>query len=294
MRKFLAHLKDWQNVTIFDNDENLPKVAFYQLPTISSSIKYNPDIWLDWDTWYRVTLDPDQKEEMIWPYINGTSGATSTSTISSENYDEVKALFLLEGDDSIDDSPVKMIISKVTASKIIKPERIFLVKDGSPDIIEQKRAITFNGYIDAYFDGIETLYFRNLPSIKSLFKWIEIFHKIATQEQKMEFLENQFFTTTKNRANFPVGDRNMRRIALVMEQLAIKWVDLSKQETRDIYIAYANKYKTSWKISINISTDWELEFSTNDDLWEILDVLEENLYTTEISHEPRVSHTNKS
>lgn len=292
MRKFLAHLKDWRNVTVFDNAASLSGVAFYQMPNVTSSIEFVPDILLEWDSWYYVTLNETQIQEMLWPYINNTSGATSTSTINDQNYDEVAALFLIENN-AANTNPPKMIVSKVTAWKILQPRKVIVLSVWWAEIVEREKAISFDGYIDAYYDWANKLFFKRFSGIKSLFKNIEVFYKKATEEQKMEFLNNDFFTTTKNRDRFNVWDRNMRRIALVMDQLSAKWIDLSAQSTRDTYVQYANKYRTSWKITINI-TDWKLEFSTNEDLWEILDVLEENLYTTEITGEPRVSHVNKT
>lgn len=107
---------------------------------------------------------------------------------------------------------------KLTPSLIIK-KKWFKISD-EPAIEEQSPIIVINNIPDAiYIKSEDTLYFKKLSSITSIFKGIIELYKEATQEETEEFLQHDFIKLEDGYNASKVKTANRKRIALAMERM---------------------------------------------------------------------------
>lgn len=279
MKKFVAKLKNNEHIIIFDTPEDIAKLDFYNIPNIHIEKEFNPDISLEQDEWFFVLLNETKKNEMIKEYFECVDNSVELNKITKDNYQNIESCYL------IDDN--KIIFTKITKGYLVRDTKFLYFSNLWAEVHEQKDSISFSWIVDAYYDWVDKIYFKNYSKVKSLFKWFEDYYKQATNEQKDEFLNNDFFISDKDISDIKVWDRNLRKIAYLIEE---KKIDLSDKKLRDKYLDYAKEY---WELDIRITTDWKLEFDTNKDITNILNLLEEHFYTTPITWEKREINSSK-
>lgn len=87
---------------------------------------------------------------------------------------------------------------------------------------------------DAIYDKTtDTLYFRRLESITSIFRGIDMLYREATQEETDSFLANDFISLKDDYSGSKVKTANRKRIALAAKTLS----ELDEPDRKNIFKA---------------------------------------------------------
>lgn len=277
-KKIIARLQDGNFCTIFNGDsKDFSSIErAYQIPElpVEKVFLFDPEKKLESDEWFYVEPNHEQKSELISPYIETLTNISSVNPIRQEDYQNIRAVCLVENGEN-----EKIIITRVFPKFYTMSKTIFKWEDG-PKLEKQSYSVDFTGAIDAYWIKSK-LYFKSYSSIKPIFDGLENFYRIATEEEKNDFLQKDFFSCTNS--EIKIGHRNLKKIASVIDS-----IDWNSATVRQKYINYANQYPN---IGVQISDDGKMKIESNPDITKILSVLEERIYTTPITEEKREANS---
>lgn len=279
INKIIARLQDGTFVTIFNNaTKELDEIKkLYTIPELTDelSIAFDPEKKLAQDEWFYIKPNLDQKKTLINPYLETIESIDTINPITAEDYPNIRAISLVEKNEGVE----YLFLTKVYPRFYTMKKKIFSWNDG-PVLETQSSTVDFTAKLDAFWkDG--KLYFKSYNNIKSVLNGLEDFYRVATEEEKNDFLKKDFFECDD--LNIVVKQRNLRKIASVLE--SITWSD---SKTRKKYIDYANLYPT---LGVNISDSGKMKIESNQDITRILNVLEERIYTTPITGEAREANS---
>ncbi len=171
---------------------------------------------------------------------------------------------------------------KLSKSQTIK--RKWFRISNEPELQADNPIIIIKTLPDAVYDKTnDTLYFKKLTSITSIFNGIGSLYREATQEDTATFLENDFINLTDNYNAERVQKANRKRIAMAM----------------DTFNNFTNAQKTSIYDYIKVYCE-DLEFSEEDKCFNVgneqnlkllMFGIEQRYYTTPIGNERRVANS---
>lgn len=240
---------------------------------VSTCIPYNPDHNLDEDAWFKVEQFSQQ------PF----SIENFNSDYDSKNYDDLtKAQF----------NKIAYIVSvqednfyfqKITSSLFIKRKTVVFGEVAKVE--ESTNRLVINSTPDAiYFTASDTLIFRNLVTISSIFPGIDMLYKEATKEEVKEFLGESFIQLANEYNVEKVSKPNRKRVALAMATLETMSV-----ADRASMLTYIESY-CEQKLKFD-HTSSKFEISTDDELKLLLYGIEKRFYTTYDGHEKRLANS---
>ena len=152
-------------------------------------------------------------------------------------------------------------------------------------IEEANNRLVINDHPDAiYFKQSDTLVFRNLAAISSIFKGIDALYREATQQETESFLQSGFIDLKDNYDASKVSKPNRKRIALAMDSLE----KMSAKDKVDI-LAYIDDY-CEQKLKFDNEAK-QFEISTDDELKLLLYGIEQRFYTTLFGQEKRLANS---
>lgn len=270
-QKILAKLSNWNFVNVFnDNSDWFNSIEWiYSEPDLrnDNTFVFDPDRKLEHDEWFYVEFNTEQKEKAIDWFFSLLSSSVSWNNIDNSDYPEIRAIFLSKKDWDSE----KIFLTRIFPRYYTMSKKI-LKWETWPALEEQSSSVDFNGNLDAYWDW-QKLYFKSYTVIKPVFDWIEDFYRVATEEEKNDFLQKDFFECG-DYTSVKVWPRNLRRIASVLG--LINWGDT---DVKRKYIDYANEHPLVWVV---ISND-KMKIDSNKDVSGILSILEERVYKTPIT-----------
>lgn len=279
INKIIARLQDGTFVTIFnEGSADLNKIKeSYKAPKITNdlTIPFDPEQKLESDEWFFVDLNVDQKESMISPYFDTIDNIDTVNPIRKADYPNIRAICLVQKD-GVNEI---MHITKVYPRFYTITKKLLKWSDG-PALEIQSATVDFTAKTDAFWSNGK-LYFKSYSNIKSVLDGLEDFYRVATEEEKNNFLQKDFFECSD--LNIIVKQRNLRKIASVIK--TISWDD---EKVRKKYIKYAKKYPN---LKLNISDTGKMIINDNVDLSAALSVLEEHIYTTPITKQQRAANS---
>lgn len=138
-----------------------------------------------------------------------------------------------------------------------------------------------------YFKREDTLVFRSLATISSIFKGIDAIYKEATAEEVDSFLKQPFIITLGGFGENNVSKPNRKRIALAMSTL-----ESMSNEDRYKMLGYIGNYCSS-KLEIH-SNGEKVKVSDDEDLKLLLYGIEQRFYTTPFGGEKRLANSVKT
>ena len=135
-----------------------------------------------------------------------------------------------------------------------------------------------------YFKNADTLIFKNLATISSIFSGIDELYKEATNEEVETFLDEAFIELANDYGLEKVSKPNRKRVALAMASLA-KMSDDDKNNIFGYIDGYCNQ-----KLKFD-AVNSKFEVSSDDELKLLLYGIEQRFYTTPFSNEKRLANS---
>lgn len=179
---------------------------------------------------------------MISEYSDQFSNTVSLNDVDESEFSKIDLIFQkCENDD--------LVFQKITKSKRMVEKSILR---WIPNIGKSERTIIENGIelkseIDAYFDGNDKLYFKNFRTIRSLFKGIDDYYRIASQEEVDEFKK---FNLVSFVSDFKIKTNNLKMLAVLKDYE----IDLDDITVKNTLLRTYNQYP---------SQDFELDDNQN-------------------------------
>jgi hypothetical protein len=195
--------------------------------------------------------------------------------LTKENFSKIAYLFSIQGND--------FYFQKITPSLFVK--RKALVFGEAAKLEESQTRLVINALPDAvYFKSSDTLVFRNLATISSIFKGIDELYKEATKEEVEQFLDESFIETSNGYSVDKVSKPNRKRIGLAMKTLEGMSADdkTNMLEYIDGYCEQKLKYDPQ---------NQKFEISTDDELKLLVYGIEQRFYTTPFGNEKRCANS---
>ncbi|MFB2539442.1 ATP F0F1 synthase synthase [Acinetobacter sp. c3-l95] len=239
---------------------------------VASCVAYSPDHNLDEETWFKV--EGFKNCDFCLDILRKDFDAKDYDDLKKEKFSEIAYLF------SIQDG--NFYFQKVYPSLFIKRKSITF---GEVAKIEQpENRLFIKPLPDAiYLKDSDTLIFRDLAVIASIFKGIDVLFKEATKEEVAKFLAEPFIKL-ENYGVDDVSKPNRKRIGLAMKTLSDMTVD-----DRNSLIPYITEYCKNSLTYDEISGKFTI--SKDDDLKLLVYGIEQRFYTTLISKEKRLANS---
>ena len=256
---------------------------------------------------YRLMLSSD---ETIFPVFDPESASTSPYTPGAtlEDYDWFCIQNVRDTEYSIDllsENFTTVDLALLTHAEFERIDYLFAFDDrfiffqniSKSNLIAQKRIFRFGEEFkyrtncseivireipDAIYDKTtDSLYFRKLESITSIFRGIDMLYREATQEETDSFLANDFINLKDDYSGSKVKTANRKRIALAAKTLS----ELGETDRKNIF-AYIGEYCPELKVSENA-----FEVGSENELKMLLYGIEQRFYTTPVGGEKRLANS---
>ncbi|QTC41320.1 hypothetical protein I7V34_19985 [Bacillus sp. V3] len=250
----------------------LSEKVFDMPDDLDSPKVYNSDYKLEDDEWFHI---PNfSSEEYCIEFLKKEFISTDYDQIGTIDID--KLLFLCSYQQGI------YFFQKITPSSIVNKKWF---KIGEPVIENQSPIIVIKEIPDAiYVKSEDTLYFKNISSLTSIFKGIIELYKEATQQETEEFLKSDYIKLDEGYDALKVKTANRKRIALAMETFK----GFSSKEQGAIY-SYIKDY-CSEKLSFD-EEESKFKIKNEDELKHLLWGIEQRYYTTPVGNEKMVANS---
>lgn len=234
---------------------------------------YGPDHNLDEDAWFKI--EEFSKKDFCIDLIKKDFDSKDYEDLKKSQFSDISYIFSVQGED--------FYFQKVTPSLYINKKTIAF---GDSVIVEEnKNSLLVNTYPDAvYLKTLDTLIFRNLSTISSIFKGIDQLFKEATNEEVGKFLAESFISLAGEYEANSVSKPNRKRIALALDTLT----KMSAQDRADM-MAYINDY-CQHTLKFDVASN-KFEISKDDELKFLLYGVEQRFYTTRFGNEKRLANS---
>ena len=273
MSCLIAKIKDRKKVSIYYKVLTPDGSIFETNPSELQLVAYEPDHKLDEDTWFKI--EQFRQQEFCIDLLKKPFSSSEHNDISSEQYGNMDYLCAYQEEN--------YFFQKVTRSLYITRKTLYfgeMVK-----LEDNNRRLFINERPDAiYIQSVDTLIFRNLATISSIFKGIDQLYREATSEEVTKFLRETFIKLSGDYGAAKVSKPNRKRIALASATLA----SMSDAEREQIPI-YIDSYCRE-TLSFN-ENEQNFEISNDEQLKLLLYGIEQRFYTTPIGSEKRVANS---
>jgi hypothetical protein len=272
MDQVLSKVKGRSKKTIFKllSDQTL----FDELIiTDDACVEYVPDHNLDEDSWFKI--EGFSEKSYCIEILKKDFDSKDYDDLPKVKFKDITQLYAIQSND--------FYFQKITPSLFVSKKMIAF---GEAATLEDSGTqLVVNAYPDAvYFKGIDTLVFKSLATISSIFKGIDVLYKEATDEDVETFLEEDFIELSGDFSIKKVSKPNRKRVALAMDTLAAMLA-----EDRDQMCSYIHSYcKKKLKFDEGNS---KFEVTTDDELKYLLYGIEQRFYTTPLGHEKRLANS---
>lgn len=241
--------------------------------TLAACVPYSPDHNLDEDSWFKI--EQFSQQPFCIDLIKNNFDSKDYDDLKKEQFPHIAYIFSVQGDD--------FYFQKITSSLFIRKK--ILGFGEAAEIEESSNRLVINEHPDAiYFKNSDTLVFRNLAAISSIFKGIDELYREATQQETESFLQEPFIDLKNAYDASKVSKPNRKRIALAMDALA----RMSPQEKLGI-LTYIDGY-CEQKLKFDKAAS-KFEISTDDELKLLLYGIEQRFYTTPFGQEKRLANS---
>lgn len=209
------------------------RLIFDMPDDLNNTVEYNSDYKLEDDEWFAIT--EFSEKDYCFEFLTRRFIAADYNQIARADYVNVDYLVAYQTG--------VYCFQKLSSSQIIR-RKYFSISE-QPDLISDSPIIVINQVPDAiYVKDDDTLYFKRLTSITTIFKGIYELYKEATQEETEEFLQNNFINLDEDFTADSVKKANRKRIAMAQETLK----NLSRRRKNKSLVISENIVKT-WSLT---------------------------------------------
>lgn len=239
--------------------------------------EYDSNHTLADDEWFGIT-DFSNSQYSIPLLLQPNFNSAEFNQITNADYDNIKYLCAYQGSNE----NRYYCFQKLTPSIIVKRRKFLALGDAT--LKKNETIIIIKEISDAIYEQrTDTLYFKNLTSIKSFFPDIFELYKEATNEETENFLNQDFILLTNDYDKNSVKTANRKRIVMAMETLNI----LQPAEKTQI-----RTYIRDYLPELNFSEDNNaFEIGSEEDLKNLIFGIEQRFYTTPVGNEKRVANS---
>lgn len=237
-------------------------------------VEYNPDHNLDEDSWYKIEQFSQQ------PYcidlLKKDFISSEYDDLTKKQFPDIAYLCAVQGS--------YYFFQKITPSLFVTKKMIAF---GEVAKLENSgRRLVVNATPDAiYQKNFDTLVFRNLATISSIFKGIDGLYKEATKKEVGAFLDESFIELANGYDVEKVSKPNRKRVALAMSTLASM-----PTENREQMLSYIHSYCGEKKLKFDAANK-KFEITSDEELKYLLYGIEQRFYTTHIGNEKRLANS---
>lgn len=245
----------------------------FELPDdLGNTVEYEADHNLDEDSWFAI--EEFSEKEYCIEFLTRRFVAADYNQIVRNDYTNID--FLCSYQTGV------YYFQKVSSKQLIR-KKYFTLSD-EPTLYENEPIIVIDNIPDAiYVKADDTLYFKNLSSISTIFRGIDVLYREATQEETEGFLESEFIQLDNDFSADNVKKANRKRIALAMETLQ----KFNRRQKKQIF-TYIKEYCQD----LNFDEDEEnFSISTEEELKQLLYGIEQRYYTTRLGNEKRLANS---
>lgn len=234
---------------------------------------YTSDHNLDEDSWFKI--QNFSRERYCLPILQKPFDSKEYDSLGKERFSTIAYICGVQGDD--------FYFQKVTPSLFLKRK---MISFGEVAVVEEGlERLVVNEVPDAiYFAKSDTLIFRNLAAISSIFPGIDELYREATQAEVKAFLQSDFISLENGFVAEKVSKPNRKRIALAMATL-----DALPAQNKAGMLAYINEYCGN-KVKYR-KADGAFEISDDDSLKLLIYGIEQRFYTTQFGQERRLANS---
>lgn len=263
MNELIGKVKSEYKNILSQNDKILGSIDFSKVETID----FNPSHNLENDEWFKI--NDFSKQTFFIEQCKNEYSTASLNQINNNEYELLSCLCIFQDNEKY--------FQRITKSLYVN-KKTLLDYSGQPKIVEHKKQIEIKMESDAIYNITnDTLYFKILGKIKSIFPGIEELHREATQEEVDEFLAHKFIKLCDYETK-TVGTQNRKRIA----DIGAKYENLSPAKQIKL-IKYAKK-----KSGLKLDED-AFEVKSEVDLKKLLYAIDQRYYYADIYNEERIA-----
>ncbi len=236
-------------------------------------VEYDPDHNLDEDSWFKI--EEFSEQNYCIDFLKTEFDSVNYNDLNKEQFSKIAYLLSIQGDDTY--------FQKLTPSLFIR--RKTMVFGETAEVEESSNRLVINALPDAvYYKASDTLIFKNLATISSIFKGVDELYKEATKEEVEQFLDESFIELADGYDVSKVSKPNRKRIALAMASL-----DAMSDDDKSSMLSYVNDYCEN-KLNYDYENN-KFEVSTDNDLKLLLYGIEQRFYTTPFGQEKRIANS---
>lgn len=250
--------------------------AVFDIDTVNIILEhYDVDHNLDEEAWFKV--ERFSLQDYCLDFLKRDFVAAEYNDLVKANFKSIAFIFSVQGENVFFQ---KVFPSTYLSKKIIGFGDVAHLEKG-------KIRLCINQYPDAiYLRQSDTLIFRKLSTISSIFPGIDTLYKEATNEEVQEFLNADFLKLAGGFNLDKVSKPNRARIALAMNTLAE--MDAKEKDQMCSYIySYCNN-----TLKFDEDND-KFEIETDEQLKMLLYGIEERFYTTPLGQQKRLANSVK-
>ncbi len=256
------------------------QTTFEIIPDFANSREYDDEYKLQEDEWFVV--EHFSQQTYCIGFVQNDFVATNYSFMPKEKYGKIDFIVSVqnEGND--------FIFQKITPSFIYEKQKILswnhiIAPTDQAILYNHEDVLVLKTDADCYYKkNADKLYFKNLNAITSIFDGINILYREATNQEVEEFLEMDMINVADGFSKDDVKTANRRKIKEATE----RYHSFSPEQKAKIP-SYISKYCP------HIYDEGTQKFNVNDEnnLTDLLNVLNQRYYTTEIDDEKRLANS---
>lgn len=246
----------------------------YSVPDFSDCLEYDDERKLEEQQWFKV--DNFTSQDYCPDYLKEPL-QTVYDNINSDEFPYIDYLFGTLNDEQV------LWFLHVTAGKYIK-RTLLQFFNGEPDLVENDRKLLeLANEPHAYFvRQSNTLYFKNLSSITSIFKGIEVLYREATDEEVTEFVNSPVVTLGAGYVTDMIKTQNRKRLKAAKEKY-----DSFTPEQKEVL----NDYLRDYCPDLARGDDGSYVVNRESELAMLLNGINQRYYTTPIDNERRLANS---
>lgn len=250
-----------------DNSDDISELVAPMIEP-DNIIKFDPEAQLEDEDWFYIEID-DIHMPMVKEYGDKFLSTVSLNDVTEEEFTKIDLIFRKVENDGL-------VFQKITKSKRMVDKSIlkWIPNIGKPERTIIENGIELKSAIDAYFDGNDRLYFKNFRTIRSLFKGIDDYYRIASQAEVDEFKQ---FNLVSFVSDFEIKTNNLKMLA-VLKDYGIDLNDIGVKRTLlRSYSQYPNQ-------EFELDENQNFIIDSNRKLTCLLKLALGRLYTNPITH----------